>query len=126
MRILKEIPICSILLDRIPLQSRTLSLVRFLEGGNSVPPIHIQKMNGHFKILDGRHRVTAYRLLGKKNILERWGHTNKKLAGKNNDRQRISTSRSPLYGVRKHRDSDGVDGGGKCLTGYQFKKFEKV
>lgn len=67
MRVIKNIPISNIVVDRIPLD-RTLSLVKHLEQGGSVPPIKVEYKNGTYILKDGRHRVTAYKLLGRKFI----------------------------------------------------------
>jgi len=73
MRQYKKIKIANIVIDRYPLNPSILGLLEHLKSGGSVPPIHIQKIgNGQYKILDGRHRVTAFKLLGKKDILSRF------------------------------------------------------
>ena len=64
------IPISSIAMDRYPLNPSTLSLIEYLKKGGEVPPIKVAKLkNGNYRILDGRHRVTASKLLGRKLIL---------------------------------------------------------
>lgn len=78
MRIKTRLQIGNILLDREPIGPATLSLVDFLRGGGTVPPIHVEKVpwpNGVWKILDGRHRVLAYKLLGRSEIDVRYGIT---------------------------------------------------
>jgi len=72
MRIIKEIPINQITVDRYKLGPDTLDLCCFLRQGGSVPPIHVQRKLNGFKICDGRHRITAYKLLGRKKIKARY------------------------------------------------------
>lgn len=60
--------------DRLPIGLRTLSLVDHLRAGGTVPPIHVRMAgDGRFAILDGRHRLLAFRLLERRAILARWG-----------------------------------------------------
>lgn len=74
MRLNGHIAIDLIDVDRFPIGPRTVSLIDFLRQGNHVPPIHIQPtVNGRFRILDGRHRLLAYRMLGRQSIRARWG-----------------------------------------------------
>ena len=74
MRVRTSLPLNSIKMDRWPICPATLSLVKFLEAGNKVPPIHVQPDGlGTFLILDGRHRVTACKLLGRTKIEVRYG-----------------------------------------------------
>lgn len=67
MRVIKDIPISNIVVDRIPL-IRILSLVKHLEQGGTIPPIKVDYKNGTYILKDGRHRVTAYKLLGRQFI----------------------------------------------------------
>lgn len=72
------IPVHSILMDREPLNQKTLKLCHHLEGGGTVPPIHVQLVQigpkrGSFRVLDGRHRITAFKLCEKFHIYARWG-----------------------------------------------------
>ena len=92
-RIRKLLPLSAIRIDRIPLNPDTLALVWFLRNGGEVKPIKVQKVwidktahclfynaipfaevmnepRGHYEyhILDGRHRYTAYKLLGRTHI----------------------------------------------------------
>lgn len=67
------IPIQQIEMDHHPLNPSTLGLVTHLAGGGEVPPIHVQSLvNGRYRICDGRHRVTAYKLLGYRHIEARY------------------------------------------------------
>ncbi len=73
MKVEKMIHICSIKMDNYPLNPSTLNLIDFIRNGGEVPAIRISKMsNGQFKIKDGRHRLTAYKLLGRKEILAKF------------------------------------------------------
>ncbi len=61
-----EIPIGAIVMDRYPLNESTLRLIFYLMSGGQVPPIKVSTLgNGQFRIKDGRHRVTAFKLLGR-------------------------------------------------------------
>lgn len=72
MRVVKEILIESILIDKLPINLSVLELVDFIRMGGIVPPIHVEiSINGGYRIKDGRHRVCAYKLLGRKTIKAR-------------------------------------------------------
>lgn len=74
MRFLQPIQVAQIDVDRLPIGLRTLSLAAHLAGGGAVPPIHVMPAtNGRFRILDGRHRLLAFRLLERRTIVARWG-----------------------------------------------------
>jgi uncharacterized ParB-like nuclease family protein len=67
-RAIRELNPFQIVLDRTPF-NKVLELVRHLESGGTVPPIHVELgANGQWHILDGRHRVMAFRLLGRQTI----------------------------------------------------------
>jgi uncharacterized ParB-like nuclease family protein len=69
MRVTKAIKLGNLVVDRWPLNPTTLALVDYLKGGGQVPPIHVQPQdNGTYKVLDGRHRALAYKLLGRDTI----------------------------------------------------------
>lgn len=63
----------SVVLDRRPTR-RLGGLIMHLLKGGTVPPIHVQPtvLDGEYRILDGRHRLVAHRMLGKKKILARY------------------------------------------------------
>lgn len=68
------VPLDLVGIDRVPYDPRVLSLCRHLSEGGTVPPVHIQMVpNGRFRILDGRHRWVAHRLLQRNVIFARWG-----------------------------------------------------
>ncbi len=73
MRVIKDHPINGVRADRIPLTPRTLALVEHLRNGGSVPPIHVVQKPGYFDTKDGRHRYSAFRLLGRKTIKIKYG-----------------------------------------------------
>lgn len=74
MRIMKEIPISQICIDRIPLKLKSLQYAQDMRKGDLFPPIHVKVLpQGGFRILDGRHRWTAAKLIGKETILAKWG-----------------------------------------------------
>ena len=65
MRLTKLIPISLIKMDRYPINRSTLKLIDYIRTGGEIPPIKIVKLkNGNYEIRDGRHRVTAYKMLG--------------------------------------------------------------
>ncbi len=65
-----NINLSNIKMDRHPLNPSTLSLVEHLRASGTIPPIHVMLLkNGQYKICDGRHRVTALKLLGRKTVL---------------------------------------------------------
>jgi hypothetical protein len=69
MKIIKEILIESILIDKLPINPSVLALVDHIRSGGKMPAIHVEiSKNGGYKIKDGRHRVCAYKLLGIKLI----------------------------------------------------------
>lgn len=73
-KIRRFIEISQIEMDKWPINNATLKLVWFLTNGGEVPPIKIQQLaNGNFRIKDGRHRLTAYKLLGKTKIEAKFG-----------------------------------------------------
>lgn len=76
MRVLRWVKVKEINLIKPVLNKSVLNLVDHLKNGGSVPPIHI-RINGNGKMIikDGRHRVTAFRLLEKEDIHARimWG-----------------------------------------------------
>ena len=73
MRIEKEVSINLIDIDRVPLGNRTLQYACYMERGDVFPPIHLQSLvNGRFRLLDGRHRFVACKLLDKVKILSRF------------------------------------------------------
>jgi len=69
MRVTSKLPINCIIVEREPIGPATLALADYLRSGGSVPPIHVERLgNGQYKICDGRHRVLAYKLLGRNEI----------------------------------------------------------
>ncbi len=73
MRRTEHISIALIDVDRYPMK-RVLGLVRHLEAGGTVPPVHVERTtHGRFRLLDGRHRIMAHRLLERPLILARYG-----------------------------------------------------
>ena len=73
MRYIGLLPVSAIEMDRWPFD-RVLGLVLHLQAGGTVPPVHVMKSSdGRYRILDGRHRMHAFKLLGRKSILARWG-----------------------------------------------------
>jgi len=64
MRVVRAIPIQNIIVDRHSISPQTLSIAKHMESGGSVPPIKVVCLNGSYILRDGRHRVTAAKLLG--------------------------------------------------------------
>jgi len=76
MRSTKLIHVNDIRMDRHPLNESTLSLIKHMERGGSVPPIKVARLKGGgYLIRDGRHRVTASKLLGRKSIEAKFSET---------------------------------------------------
>lgn len=74
------IPMVNIKMDRWPICPQTLDLANKLNEGLEVPPIHVAlTKHGQYKICDGRHRVTAYKLLGRSEILATYSKRKLKL-----------------------------------------------
>ncbi len=86
MRVTKLINISEIIVDKYSISPKTLALVDYIrnEEGNHIgvcillPPIKVQKLeNGQYKLKDGRHRVTAFKLLGIKMITAKFYDSDK-------------------------------------------------
>lgn len=76
MRIIEDVPLSLVVVDHYKLAPETLALVAYLEDGGTVPPIHTARLpGGRHKLLDGRHRVTAAKLLGRTSIRARFSRT---------------------------------------------------
>lgn len=73
MRVIEQIPVSQIQMDSWRIVPKTLGLIDHLRGGGKVPPIKVYKNgNGQYVIKDGRHRVTAFKMLGRKKILAKF------------------------------------------------------
>lgn len=68
MKRIKIINISNISIDNYPLNTSTFNLSIHINQGGSIPPIKVKILNGLYIIKDGRHRVTACKLLGIKKI----------------------------------------------------------
>lgn len=65
MRVVKPIPIANIIVDRHSLSPQTFSLAKHLESGGHIPAVRVVAgADGAYILRDGRHRVTATKLLG--------------------------------------------------------------
>ena len=71
-RVIRHILIAAVQMDRHPLHPNTLELVRYLEAGGSTSPIHVATTECGYRICDGRHQITANKLLGRTHILARF------------------------------------------------------
>lgn len=58
--------------DNLPINKKTLDLVFFIMSGGEIKPIKIMKFENGYKVLDGRHRIAAFKLLDKKMILAKY------------------------------------------------------
>jgi ParB-like chromosome segregation protein Spo0J len=68
-RRIEFIDIQLIKVDRYPINPKTLSLIDYIRNGGEIPPIKVVKLpKGGFMIKDGRHRLVAYKMLGKTKI----------------------------------------------------------
>jgi hypothetical protein len=80
-RVERRIKVDLINIDRHPIDPATFKLAEFIKyqlpkRAGHLPAIHVARLaDGRFKLLDGRHRVTAYKLLGRKTILARYSLT---------------------------------------------------
>lgn len=69
LRRINLIEVSQIVMDHYPLNKSMLGLLDHLRAGGTVPPIKVARLiNGRYKICDGRHRVTAFKLMGRKYI----------------------------------------------------------
>ena len=58
----------------LPLNRKVWELARFIENGGTVPPVRVTKSGlGGWRLVDGRHRYVAYKLLGLKKINIQYG-----------------------------------------------------
>jgi hypothetical protein len=75
-RIVKEIPLDQIDIDRIPYGLISLNYANNLNKGSKFPPIHVARLNnGRYKMLDGRHRYLAHKMCNKKYIKAKFSFT---------------------------------------------------
>jgi hypothetical protein len=72
MRKISYVYIEGILFDKLPINKTTLDLVFFLMSGGDISPIKLEKTKNGYKVLDGRHRLAAFKLLGEKMILAKF------------------------------------------------------
>ena len=63
-----EMPIDAIGVDRWPHDAKTFVYAQLMYVGIELPPIKVFKRDGRWWISDGRHRLLAHKLLGKKTI----------------------------------------------------------
>jgi hypothetical protein len=69
MKVVHTVLLESIHFDTLPINESVLNLVFFIMSGGEVPPIKLQNSAlGGYTVKDGRHRICAYKLLGKKHI----------------------------------------------------------
>ena len=64
MRVTELIQITTIQYDKLPINKSVLDLVFFIMSGGIVPPVKLNAGKNGWVLLDGRHRVAAYKLLG--------------------------------------------------------------
>lgn len=76
MRVTKPLNVANLVLDRMPINPHTLALVDYIRQigyTDGLPPIHVRPQeDGSYLVLDGRHRVTAFKLLGLTYIMSRF------------------------------------------------------
>jgi len=58
--------------DELPMNPEVLDLVFFISSGGEIPPVKLQKTKTGWKLKDGRHRLAAYKLLGKEKIFAKY------------------------------------------------------
>lgn len=64
MRVEKYINISNIKVDKFSLSKETLGIIDYIRSGGEVPPIKVYKKDGVYVLKEGRHRITAHKLLG--------------------------------------------------------------
>ena len=74
MRIRRFLPVACIKTDRLPYK-RVLALSDYLRAGGTVPPIKVAKTETGYEIRDGRHRLQAFKLMGREWIEVVYGQT---------------------------------------------------
>lgn len=68
--VIQRLKVDLIIADRVPVGRRTFEIAIHLEKGGTVPPIHVVPYkSGCWFVLNGRHRLAAHKLVGKKQIL---------------------------------------------------------
>lgn len=73
MRVERLINISNIKIRRMPINEITFRYAKDLENGSIFPAIKVAKrMDGTFEIRDGRHRLLAHKLTGRRKILARY------------------------------------------------------
>jgi hypothetical protein len=66
MPLTKQIPISQIVIDNLPINLKTLSLIDYIRNNPNIilPPITVQIIaNGKYKLKDGRYRYLAFKML---------------------------------------------------------------
>lgn len=72
MKLIKQIPINQIVVDKLPINLSTLSLIDYIRNNPNIilPPITVQLLtDGKYKLKDGRHRYLAFKMLQIPNII---------------------------------------------------------
>jgi len=73
MRLKKEIYISNIIMDRFAIDTKAFVYAQCLHKGATFPPIKVAKRkDGQFEIRDGRHRIVAHKLTGRRKILAKF------------------------------------------------------
>lgn len=72
MRVIKQINLCNIDVDHWSITPQTLGLCMKIKSGEvkieDLPPIKVHWGGVMFKLIDGRHRITAMKFLGEETI----------------------------------------------------------
>lgn len=68
MKSIKEIPISNIAVDSWHISPKAFNFAKEMENGALFPPIQIYKKDNQYVIKDGRNRITAAKLCGRKTI----------------------------------------------------------
>lgn len=76
MRVEKFVNITNIIVDKHSISEQTFDLAKKLDSGiikvEDLPPVKLIEDKGTFILTDGRHRITAYKLVGIKQIKGRY------------------------------------------------------
>lgn len=77
MRVEQEIPVDAIEYDRLPMkQYQTWYMAYLLFSDHKFQPIKVANLgDGRFRVLDGRHRLAAHIIEGRRTILARFSFT---------------------------------------------------
>jgi uncharacterized ParB-like nuclease family protein len=68
------IPFAECIPTTLPINNKVLKMAMFIMSGGELPPITVQNTRHGYKVIDGRHRISAYKLLGQASIMAKYSH----------------------------------------------------